>query len=106
MRIVTNLELNDLSRKANSSTRRRQHLNIHENYSEACQRLLNAIEPESYIRPHRHQSDPKCEMLVPLRGLFAVFTFNDLGEILDLTYLSLKDKNFKFTKLIEIPSYL
>ena len=105
MRIVTNLELNDLSRKANSSIRRRQHLNIHENYSEPCQRLLNAIEPESYIRPHRHQTDPKNEMLVPINGLFAIFIFNDYGEILDLIYLSQKENNTKFSKIVEIPSY-
>ncbi len=106
MLTVTDLELSDLSRKANSNIRKRQHLNIHQNYSEVCQRFLNAIEPESYIRPHRHQTDPKNEMLVPINGLFAVYTFNDIGEILNLTYLSQKDTNINFSRLVEIPSNL
>lgn len=78
--------LTSLVHEAISNTRRRQHLNIHESYREPCQRLFNAIEPSSYIRPHRHLTDPKNELLVALRGKMALVTFDNDGEILNVIH--------------------
>ncbi len=71
----------DLSERARSNPRRRQHSNIHVDYSEHCQRLFNAIEPDSYIRPHRHASDPRSELLVAICGAMAVVIFDNEGCI-------------------------
>lgn len=79
--------LADLSGEAQRSPRARQHLNIHSSYQEPCQRLLNAIGPESYIRPHRHAADPKSETLVALRGSFVVVTFEQDGAIREIIRL-------------------
>lgn len=65
--------------EARQSKRKRQHLNIHQNYEDACQRLLNAVGSESYIRPHRHALDPKTETLFAVRGEFALVLFEDGG---------------------------
>jgi cupin fold WbuC family metalloprotein len=73
--------LNDLTLQAKHSPRLRQHRNIHQSYQEACQRLFNAIEPDSYIRPHRHASEPKDELLIAIRGLMALITFDDQGSV-------------------------
>lgn len=73
--------LRSLIEEAAQSPRARQHRNIHESYEEPCQRFLNAIGMESYIRPHRHSLDPKLECLVAVRGLFALLTFDDDGSI-------------------------
>lgn len=70
-----------LIQEAEHSPRSRQHRNIHTSHEDPCQRFLNAIGMESYIRPHRHALDPKAETLVAVRGLFALFTFEDGGEI-------------------------
>jgi len=70
-----------LVEEAAQSSRRRQHLNIHWDYADPCQRLLNAIGVDSYIRPHRHALDPKAECLVAVRGLFALVTFDEDGSI-------------------------
>jgi cupin fold WbuC family metalloprotein len=70
--------------QAQRSPRRRQHRNIHEHYQDPCQRLFNAIEPDSYIPPHRHLADPRDELLVAIRGLMALVTFNDQGEVLNV----------------------
>jgi cupin fold WbuC family metalloprotein len=43
--------------------------------------LFNAIEPDSYIRPHRHATDPKDELLVAVRGAMALVIFDDQGAI-------------------------
>jgi len=59
----------------------RQHLNIHQEYEDPCQRFFNALERDSYIRPHRHALDPKPEDLIAIRGMFALVSFDDGGEI-------------------------
>lgn len=81
MKIFTSKFIKDLSSSATSSIRLRSHSNIHASYNDACQRLFNAIEPESYIRPHRHLSDPKEELLIAIRGKFCFIRFDDEGRI-------------------------
>lgn len=65
--------------EARAAPRMRQHLNIHQSYSDPCQRLFNAIGIDSYIRPHRHSVDPKTESLFAVRGLFALVVFDEHG---------------------------
>lgn len=71
----------DLTVRAKVSSRLRQHCNIHQSYQEGCQRLFNAIEPGSYIRPHRHATDPREELLIAVRGRMALVTFDDEGAL-------------------------
>ena len=73
--------LNELTAQAQSSPRKRQHRNIHESYADPCQRLFNAIEPGSYIRPHRHAADPRDELLIAVRGSMALVTFDEQGMV-------------------------
>lgn len=73
--------LNELTVQAQGSLRKRQHRNIHESYADLCQRLFNAIEPGSYIRPHRHAADPKDELLIAVRGSLALVTFDERGMV-------------------------
>lgn len=71
-----------LNTQAKQSNRLRQHHNLHLSFDEPCQRLLNSIEPGSYIRPHRHSLDPKTETLIAVSGLFGLVVFDDDGGIL------------------------
>lgn len=73
--------LASLVNEAERSPRARQHRNIHTSYEDPCQRFMNAIGMDSYIRPHRHALDPKAETLVAVRGLFALVIFDDSGNI-------------------------
>jgi cupin fold WbuC family metalloprotein len=73
--------LNELTAQAQCSLRKRQHSNIHQSYADPCQRLFNAIEPVSYIRPHRHATDPRDELLIAIRGLMALMTFDEQGMV-------------------------
>ncbi len=84
MKVFDAQYLNDLTGQAKSSPRLRQHRNIHQTYQEACQRLFNAIEPGSYIRPHRHASDPRDELLIAVRGAMALITFDDQGSVIGI----------------------
>ena len=69
--------LDRLVTQAKNSPRLRQHSNIHLDYSDPCQRLFNAIEPDSYIRPHHHG----IESLFAIRGLMALIVFDNDGDV-------------------------
>ena len=84
MKVFSADDLNELTAQAQGSPRKRQHRNIHESYEAPCQRLFNAIEPNSYIRPHRHATDPKDELLIAVRGLMALITFDEQGKVSDV----------------------
>lgn len=75
-----------LINEATQSPRARQHRNIHSSYDDPCQRFLNAIGMESYIRPHRHSLEPKAETLLAVRGLFALVTFDDDGTLQEVMH--------------------
>jgi len=76
--------LDTLSARARSDPRRRRNLNLHASYEEPCQRLLNALEPGTYIRPHRHWEDAKPECFLGLRGSLALIIFTGEGAISDI----------------------
>ncbi len=82
IKIDTSL-LNQVSGEAKASPRRRKNYNFHKAYSDRLQRLLNAMEPRSYIQPHKHEDPDKREVFFALRGRVAVIEFDDLGNITD-----------------------
>jgi cupin fold WbuC family metalloprotein len=84
MKIFDAQYLNDLTDQARLSPRLRQHNNIHQSYKDVCQRLFNSIEPGSYIRPHRHIANPKDELLIAVRGVMALVTFDDKGDVINM----------------------
>lgn len=86
MKIFDAQYLDGLISQAKVNPRLRQHRNVHQTYQDACQRLYNAIEPNSYIRPHRHSSDPREELLIAVRGLMVLVTFDGEGSVLDMVY--------------------
>ena len=81
MKVFSAQQLGALVSQAEVSPRLRQHQNIHTGFDEPCQRLFNAIEPGSYIRPHRHSSVSRDELLVAVRGLMALVTFDEAGRV-------------------------
>lgn len=81
MELISRQLLDGLSAAAKASPRRRRNHNLHRDYAEPCQRLLNALEPGTYVRPHRHLDPDKPETFVALRGRLAAFTFSDDGAI-------------------------
>ena len=72
--------LEDLIRQAKNSPRKRQHHNLHKSYDEYLQRFLNAVEPGSYIRPHRHLTAGKTEIFIPFKGKFLVLIYDENGK--------------------------
>ena len=65
--------------EAKSNPRKREILVMHRGDRDPLQRMLNAIQPGSYVRPHRHRSPPKAESLVLLTGAIGFVPFFEDG---------------------------
>ena len=73
--------LDQISSRAKESPRRRKNYNFHASEDDTCHRLLNAIEPDSYIPPHCHHDVKKDETLMAVRGRLGVLFFDDHGAV-------------------------
>ena len=69
------------------STRKRHIVRFHE-LDELFQRMLNAVEPSSYVRPHRHLDPGKTEVFVALRGRALIVRFDGEGAPLEGVVIS------------------
>lgn len=63
------------------SPRRRIIQPLHRGELATLHRMFNAVQPDSYIPPHRHLEPPKAESWIVLRGALAFFTFDERGTI-------------------------
>lgn len=72
-----------LVESARQSPRRRVHRNFHPDDVYPAHRLMIAIEPDSYVPPHRHLNPSKDETLLVLRGSLGVVFFDADGEAED-----------------------
>lgn len=62
------------------SPRHRAIVRYHD-HAEPLQRMLNAVEPDSYVRPHRHADPAKLEIFLVLTGRALVLTFDVAGAV-------------------------
>lgn len=77
-----------ISAEAQASPRRRKNYNLHGSEADASHRLLNAMEPDSYIQPHRHLDVNKDETIIALSGRIGVVFFDQLGNMTEVVTLS------------------
>lgn len=63
------------------SNRGRIILPLHKSADETLHRMFNALQPGTYIPPHRHSLPPKAESILVLRGALCFVTFGDAGEV-------------------------
>lgn len=71
--------LSAVSLQAATSPRLRKNYNFHRTEDELSHRLLNAIEPGSYLVPHRHMS--KDETMIMLTGAMGLIIFDEQGNV-------------------------
>ncbi len=81
MQIIDPILISGLQQAAQNNPRLRKTHNFHTESSDPLQRMLNAIEPDSYVQPHRHIDPAKREMFIILKGRVVVFIFDDHGAI-------------------------
>jgi cupin fold WbuC family metalloprotein len=61
---------------------------------EAVHRLFNAIEPGTYIRPHRHLTPPKVETAIAVAGRLGVLVFDLNGREIERRTLAPAEETF------------
>ncbi len=81
MKIIDKVKLDKLTTQARNNDRKRQNYNCHDGDGDTLQRMINAFEPNTYVRPHRHKNPDKREVFVILRGRLLVMFFKDDGQI-------------------------
>ena len=77
--VIDNKVLDELSAKANASPRLRMNLDLRNSENDGSQRMLNAIEPGSPERIHRHQQT--SETVVCIRGRVVEEFYDELERI-------------------------
>ncbi|MHC1791531.1 WbuC family cupin fold metalloprotein [Solidesulfovibrio sp.] len=65
---------------AAANTRRRDMHRLHAGNADNPHRMVNTLQPGSYVRPHRHLSPPKSESFVLLAGSLGHVAFADDGS--------------------------
>jgi len=82
MKRIDRQTIQSLVKKAMASPRLRQNHNLHTGYDDPVQRLYNAIEPGSYVQPHRHTEAGRWELFMALHGAAVILIFNAEGVVL------------------------
>jgi cupin fold WbuC family metalloprotein len=100
MIVINNSKILELGQKALESERKRINFNLHSSYEDPLQRIVNVLEPGTYICPHMHQNPDKREIFVILRGSLLVCTFNNNGDVKDYLVLGNEAGNY----IVEISS--
>jgi cupin fold WbuC family metalloprotein len=86
--VVTRELLAQVTAEARKSPRLRRNHNIHPSDESRCHRLLNAVEPASYIRPHRHLDPEKDEAFILMCGRLGIILFSPEGVVEETVLLS------------------
>ena len=73
---ITQAILDDLTAKAKVSERLRMNLDLRDSDTDGSQRMLNAIEPDSFLPIHIHQKT--SETMICLRGKLRVEYYDEL----------------------------
>jgi cupin fold WbuC family metalloprotein len=81
MKVFSSDQLQQLIQQAQSAPRLRVNHNIHPVLDDPVQRFFNAMQPGTYVRPHRHTTPPRWELFMVLKGRLAVLLFDDEGRV-------------------------
>jgi cupin fold WbuC family metalloprotein len=78
--LIDDLQLDELTREAGLSSRKRSHRLLHAGVDDPVQRLLIGAQPGTYVRPHQHTE--QWEMLTLLRGSLDVLIMDQNTRLL------------------------
>lgn len=98
MKLITEELLDTVTSRAKENSRLRMNYNFHASMDAPIHRLLNALEPGTYLPPHRHTG--KEETYLVLRGSLLAFFYDDAGNVTDKVCLNPSEGKYG----LEIPS--
>jgi cupin fold WbuC family metalloprotein len=79
--IIDDSMVNEAVVYSRTSPRRRVLKPFHKAPEDPLHRMLNAVQPGTYVQPHRHLHPPNAEAWVVLRGKVLFFTFDADGRV-------------------------
>lgn len=74
--------MEDGLKASRESERLRIILPLHRKQNESVQRMINFLQPGTYIRPHKHPLEHASESLILIQGSIRFFTFDEDGDVL------------------------
>ena len=86
MKLIDKKLVAKLHATAVAAPRLRTHHNLHPSHEDPIQRMCMAMEPRTYVRPHRHPD--KWELLLIVSGDMLVMYFDDAGKVTAITRLT------------------
>ncbi|MFZ6749991.1 WbuC family cupin fold metalloprotein [Undibacterium sp. Ren11W] len=95
--IINQHTLSELSQVAASSPRLRKNLNLHASNESRSHRLLNALEPGTYVQPHCHLNVEKDETMLALSGSFGILIFDADGNVIEQLVMAAGQGNLGVT---------
>nr|WP_319401100.1 WbuC family cupin fold metalloprotein [uncultured Carboxylicivirga sp.] len=85
--IINDELLDGIIEQSRYNSRRRKNYNFHEVMDDPLQRMINVLQPDSYVQPHKHEDPDKREAFIILKGRLLVVIFDDEGKITDSAIL-------------------
>jgi cupin fold WbuC family metalloprotein len=73
VQVVDHHQIAKLAMRAGAAARKRAHLLLHEGHADPVQRLIIVLQPNTYVRPHRHSRQWELLVLQQGRGNLLVF---------------------------------
>ena len=98
MKLITEELLDTVTSQAKENSRLRMNYNFHASMDAPIHRLLNALEPGTYLPPHRHTD--KEETYLVLRGSLLAFFYDDAGNVTDKVCSILRKVNMVWRFLL------
>lgn len=83
MKRIDQTLLQTLQKEACRRPRLRANFNLHPGLDAPVQRFFNALQPGTYVRPHRHLTPPRWELFLVVQGHLALLIFDDRGTVID-----------------------
>lgn len=94
MQIINSSLLKEVTEQARTSPRLRKNYNFHPTLDDILQRMLNALEPNTYCQPHKHENPDKVEAFILLTGKLLVIEFDETGNIKQHVILTRESGSF------------
>ncbi len=80
---ITDRFIHEMADKAKGAPRKRAHHFFPGDPGDGVQPFLLSMDPEAYVRPHRHSAPGGIELFAVLKGQVLVVTFDDTGASKD-----------------------
>ncbi|MBS2097224.1 WbuC family cupin fold metalloprotein [Carboxylicivirga linearis] len=85
--IINDQLLKPVILESKNNDRRRKNYNFHKEMEDPLQRMINVLQPDSYVQPHKHENPDKREAFIILKGRLLVIIFSAEGEITESAIL-------------------